>query len=163
MVHTQSYLIDRYCHTRGMTRDFSPEHMSNNTVVTGCFCQGVICCSKKWTELSLWFLPVVLWNDRLRKSLYQTSLKWSWEPPGNTLLEAEELLQQTLNVEPGNQGSDWKSTELQSQQDGPRFVIHVWNSLKRVFKKLEDGLEGFDLLLWRRERKQVFETWLPGT
>lgn len=59
MLHIQSLNWQVLSYTWPWEEIFLSERMSDSTVVTGYFCWEVLCCSKKWTELNLWFL---LWS-----------------------------------------------------------------------------------------------------
>lgn len=130
------------------------QNMSNNAAVTGLFVKESFVPVRN--ELGcLWFLFMVQWNDRLRRSLYWTSPHWSlrstWKWPA-------------WGREPLQQGPDCGIRKaLSALRHKGVLVFSVRNSLKREAKTLEDGLEGFDMLLETRGRKQVSEMWPSGT
>lgn len=97
---------------------------------------------------------MVLWNDRLRKSLFQTLPTWSWEVPGNTMLQAEELLQESFCTR-NQEMQEVTETALNPSHSrmGWGLLFSMWKSPQRASKKLGDNLQRFDNIAVNKRKK----------
>ena len=119
--------------------------------VPGYFCQRVICSSKKLTLVPT-YSPI---EWQIKDKFVPNHPHGAWEQKSSAP-DRRPTVAKALNVESGNQVSNWDSTEWQLQAE-TKLVFSVWNSLRREFKKLEHGLQGFEMLLLTREIKQVWD------